>query len=67
VIEPSFEAYADGEVLSRLGAALGLAGFDEKFEVGEVSRGLGKLASAFRGIDLESVGEQGLPVAVKAD
>jgi predicted molibdopterin-dependent oxidoreductase YjgC len=66
VVEPGFEAYADGEVLSRLAAALGLAGFDGGFEVREISRGLGELAPAFRGIDLESVGEQGLPVTTKA-
>ena len=66
VIEPSFEAYADGEVLARLGAALGLEGFDGKFDVLEVSRGLGAAAPAFRGIDLSTVGEQGTPLAGKA-
>lgn len=65
VVEPSFEAYADGEVISRLGAALGLPGFDGKFDVREVSRSLGAAAAAFRGIDLESVGEQGIPLAGK--
>jgi NADH-quinone oxidoreductase subunit G len=66
VIEPSFEAYADGEVLSRIGAALGLADFDGKFDVLAVSRSLGAASPAFAGIELESVGEQGTVVATKA-
>jgi len=66
VVEPNFETWADGEVLSRIGAGLGLAGFDGKFDVREVSRGLGAASSAFRGIDLDSVGGQGLPAATKA-
>ncbi len=66
VVEPRFEALADGEALSRLGALLGLAGFDAEFDVREVSRSLGEANPAFRGIDLESVGDQGLPVATKA-
>jgi NADH-quinone oxidoreductase subunit G len=66
VVEPSFESYADGEVLSRIAAVLGLAGFDGKFDVREVSRSLGAIAPAFRGIDLDTIGEAGLPVATKA-
>ncbi len=62
-VEPSFEAYAEGQVLARLGAALGLEGFDGKFDVRAVSRGLGALAPAFSGIDIESVGDGGRPLA----
>ena len=66
VLEPNFEAYADGEILSRLAAALGLPGFDGKFDVREVSRGLGAASPEFRGVSLETVGDQGLPIASKA-
>ncbi|MCC6643081.1 MAG: molybdopterin-dependent oxidoreductase [Deltaproteobacteria bacterium] len=65
-VEPRFEAWADGEVLSRLGALLGLAGFDGKYDVRAISRALAGANPAFRGIDLESVGDQGLPVAGEA-
>ncbi len=63
VVEPSFEAWADGEALVRLGAALGLPGFGGEFDAAAVSRSLGELSPAFRGIDLESVGDQGAAVA----
>ena len=66
VVEPSFESYADGEVLSRIAAVLGLAGFDGKFDVREVSRSLGAIAPALRGIDLDTIGEAGLPIVTKA-
>jgi NADH-quinone oxidoreductase subunit G len=65
VLEPSFEAYSDGEVLSRIAAALGLPGFDGKFDPLEASRSLCQQSPAFRGIDLDSVGEQGRSVAAK--
>lgn len=66
VVEPAFEAWADGEVLSRLGALLGLAGFDGKYDVRALSRALGEANPVFRGIDLETVGDQGAPTARKA-
>jgi anaerobic selenocysteine-containing dehydrogenase len=61
-VEPPFEAFDEGELAARLGAALGLPGFDGKFDVLAVSRGLGELAPALQGRDLESVGDQGLPL-----
>jgi NADH-quinone oxidoreductase subunit G len=39
-VEPAFEAYADGEVLSRLGAALGVPGFEEKWDPRAAQRDL---------------------------
>jgi NADH-quinone oxidoreductase subunit G len=42
-VEPPFEAWSEGEVLWRLGAALGLAGFGPRFDPLAVSR---ELASA---------------------
>jgi len=58
-VEPSWEAHPEGAVLAQLGRVLGLPGFDGSFEARAVSRELGSLQSAFRGIDWDSVGEGG--------
>jgi len=39
-VEPDFEAWSEGEVLWRLGAALGLAGFEGRYDALAVSREL---------------------------
>ena len=65
-VEPAFEAWADGEALWRLGALLGLPGFGAEYDVLALSRELGGANDAFRGIDLESVGDAGAPIARKA-
>jgi hypothetical protein len=61
-VEPRFEACADGEVLWRLGAALGLAGFEGAWDVHAVSRRLAAEHPAFAGIDLDSLGWDGRPL-----
>ena len=61
-VEPAWEAYSDGEVLARLGAALGLDGFDGSFDVRAVSKQLSQTVPAFAGIALASVGDEGLPL-----
>jgi NADH-quinone oxidoreductase subunit G len=58
-VEPRFESYADGEVLSRLGVALGLAGFEGDYDPRAVSREIASSVPAFAGIDLDSLGEEG--------
>jgi NADH-quinone oxidoreductase subunit G len=62
-VEPPFEAYADGEVLAKLGAALGLADFDGNFDARSTSRELSESEPAFAGIDIDSVGSGGRPLA----
>jgi len=62
-LEPAWEAYADGEVLARLGASLGFEGFERKWDVRAVSRELAAELPAFAGKDLGSVGELGKPLA----
>ena len=39
-VEPAWEAYSEGEIIARLGAALGLDGFDGRFDVWEVGKAL---------------------------
>ena len=62
-VEPAWEAYSDGEVLSKLGVALGLEGFDGSYDVRKVGRELAAAKPAFAGIDLDTVGDGGQPLA----
>jgi len=61
-VEPPFEAYCEGEVLAALGAALGLPGFDGRFDVRAAARELGREVPAFAGLDVDTVGPQGAPL-----
>jgi NADH-quinone oxidoreductase subunit G len=63
VVEPAWEAHAEGEVLAQLGAALQLAGFDRPYDPGEVLRDLARSQPAFAGIELDSVGRGGRVLA----
>jgi NADH-quinone oxidoreductase subunit G len=65
-VEPAFEAFAEGELLTRLGAALGLPGFDAPYDVRALSKQLAAAVPAFAGIDLDSVGDSGLPLRAGA-
>jgi NADH-quinone oxidoreductase subunit G len=62
-VEPSWTAVSEGEILARLGAALGLDGFDGRFDVREVGKALSAALPSFEGIDLETVGDAGRPLA----
>jgi formate dehydrogenase major subunit len=59
VVEPAWEAHSEGEVLARLGAALGFAGFDGSYDPREVSRELARTWPSFDRTDLETVGRGG--------
>lgn len=61
-VEPPFEALAEGEWLQRIGMRLGLPGFQEKWDPRQVSRALGDAFPAFAGIDVDTVGAEGLPL-----
>jgi NADH-quinone oxidoreductase subunit G len=63
VLEPRFEAYARGEILWRIGAAAGLAGFSGEYDVRAVSKRLAEKVPAFRGVSLATVGDQGLELS----
>jgi len=49
-------------VIQALGRALGLDGFDAVYDVRAVSMALGRRVPAFAGIDIDTVGDQGLPL-----
>jgi NADH-quinone oxidoreductase subunit G len=61
-VEPSFEAHAEGWILARLGRALGLPGWDGRFDAREVSKALAASVPAFAGIDLDTAGDDGRPL-----
>jgi NADH-quinone oxidoreductase subunit G len=63
-VEPAHIAYAEGETLTRLGQKLGLPGFAAgwSWNPREVSKFIGETVPAFRGVDLDSVGADGLPL-----
>jgi hypothetical protein len=62
-VEPAWEAWSDGEVLMRMGDALGFVGWDEGWDVRATSRELSMTVRAFAGITIDSVGEGGRPLA----
>jgi NADH-quinone oxidoreductase subunit G len=64
--EPAWQAWSEGGVISLLGAALGLAGFDGSWDVAAVSAELARSHPRFAGVDLASVGRGGVELA-KAD
>ncbi len=65
-VEPSWDAQSYGRVLTKLGARLGLAGFDDSYDVRQVSRDLAQAHSAFAGTDLDSLGSGGRTLAAAA-
>jgi len=62
-VEPGWEARSEGEALSALGAALGLEGFDGRYDAREVSKALATQVPAFAGCDFDSVGAGGAQLA----
>ena len=64
-VEPSWEAYGEGELIARLGAALGLPGFDGRWEVREISEALAAAVPEFAGAGLDEVGAGGKPLAAR--
>jgi NADH-quinone oxidoreductase subunit G len=61
-VEPAWEAWTEGEVIAKLGAALGLEGFDGSYDVRAVSKQLAEENAAFADVHLGSVGDQGRPL-----
>jgi NADH-quinone oxidoreductase subunit G len=62
-VEPGWDARSEGEVLSALGAALGLEGFEGSYDARQVSIGLAAQVPAFAGCCWDEVGDGGAPLA----
>ncbi len=58
-VEPSWEAWAEGEVIFRLGAALGLEGFGGSYDPARALAELAADRAAFSGMDRAAIGSQG--------
>jgi formate dehydrogenase major subunit len=65
-VESAWETYAEGEVIAKLGAALGLDGFGGSYDAHQVARDLAAANPVFAGIDLETVGDAGRLLADSA-
>jgi NADH-quinone oxidoreductase subunit G len=66
-VEPTWEAWSDGEVVAALGAALDLDGFDGGWDVREVSKQISQVEARFEGVHWDSVGDQGMLLARRDD
>jgi predicted molibdopterin-dependent oxidoreductase YjgC len=66
-VEPAFEAWSDGEVIEKLGALLGLDGFEGAYEVRAASKALSEALPAFAGVHLGTLGDQGRALADAAE
>ena len=62
VVEPAFEAWAEGEIVSRIAVAAGLPGWGAGWDVREASKRLCAEVPAFAGLGLDAVGSQGAPL-----
>ena len=62
-VEPAWEAWSDGEVIAKLGALLGLDGFDGAYDVQAVSKDLSEAIPDFADVHLDAVGEGGRPLS----
>ena len=63
ILEPTFEALSEGEILRRIGAAAGLTGWTASYDVHEVSKRLSETVAGFDGIHLDSLDDQGCELA----
>ncbi len=64
-VEPAFEAWSEGEVMIRLGAALGFEGFAGPWDARAVSAQLAESVPAFAGIQLDTLDAGGQPLATR--
>ena len=58
-LEPEFEAWSEGELLSRIAAAAGVDGFDARFDPSQVLKRLAETVPAFSGFSWTALGTQG--------
>ena len=63
MVEPTWEAWAEGSLLQQIASAAGLDGWSERYNVRAVSKRLSENVAAFDGIHLDSLDDQGLELA----
>ncbi len=63
ILEPTFEALSEGEILQHIAAAAGVTGWTTAYDVREVSKRLSETVSAFDGFHLDSLDDQGRELA----
>lgn len=62
-VEPSFEAWCEGEILSTIAAGLELPGFDTHYDARTISKAMAEeFETTMKGRDCGSLDSQGLPV-----
>ena len=61
-VEPAWDAWSDGEVLTLMGHALGLEDFEDSYDPAKISEWMSERVSAFAGVHLRVVGDQGRPL-----
>ena len=59
VVEPAFEAYAEGWILQEVARAAGVAGFEAAYDAASASKALAESVPAFAGISLQSLDARG--------
>jgi NADH-quinone oxidoreductase subunit G len=59
VVDPTFEAWPEGDVLHQIAVELGIEGFEGRYRVSDVSRRLASAVPAFSGIDLDGLPDDG--------
>jgi predicted molibdopterin-dependent oxidoreductase YjgC len=64
-VTPKWPAQSEGALIAQLAGALGLEGFDrtEPYDPHAVSSALSRDVPAFRGVDMDTVGTRGRPLA----
>ncbi|MEE9278632.1 MAG: 2Fe-2S iron-sulfur cluster-binding protein [Myxococcota bacterium] len=63
VVEPVWEAWAEGDVLQQIASAAGLDGWSESYDVRATSKRLSEEVPAFAGIHLDSLDSRGRELA----
>ena len=59
ILEPRFEAWAEGEILQRIGAELGLDRFRQAYDPALLAKLIAEEIPAFEGISIENLGDDG--------
>jgi NADH-quinone oxidoreductase subunit G len=62
IVEPTFEAWSEAEILLRIGAAARLEGWGDAYDVREISKRMSQSIEAFRGIELDALDGHGTPL-----